>query len=159
MKAEIGRFLAGLVIVAVLAALPGVVAATPISSASARCGKGYSAEASEQSRPHAWHGLARGLSSMLDVILPPLAEKVVSASESKDRSSGRGSGLAKAERSLLTGAISAAISASLAALGSALDPPAEAEPPASSEEPSPSHKETGAPSSCSEGDGTLPERS
>lgn len=147
------RLLAGLVIVATLIAVPEVArASTGASGTPTRCGKGYSSDTSDEPRAHSWHALA--LTSMLDVILPPLAEQVASAGESKDRVASHG--LAKAERGFLAGVLSAAVSAGLAAIGSSLDPPSEAESQASSADaPPPPAPAGGSPSSCTEGDGTI----
>jgi len=153
MKKATMRYLAGFVIVATLTAWPGGAAAsTGASSSPARCGKGCAPDTSDEPRAHSWHALA--LTSMLDVILPPLAEQVASAGEPKDRGASRG--LAKAERGLLAGVLSAAVSAGLAAIGSSLDPPSEAESHASSDVAPPQPAASGSsPNSCTEGDGTI----
>jgi hypothetical protein len=152
MKKATMRYLAGFVIVATLTAWPGGAAASTAASGSpARCGKGYAADTSDEPRAHSWHALA--LTSMLDVILPPLAEQVASAGEPNK---GASRGLAKAERGILAGVLSAAVSAGLAAIGSSLDPPSEAESHASSDV-APAHPAAAgsSPSSCTEGDGTI----
>ena len=146
MKKEALRMIAGLTIAASLWGMTGAWASPTNSQQEGRCGKG-AVESSEDARGHSWHGLA--LASMLDVILPPLTERVVSGGESKDRVSLRSSGLAKAERGLLAGVLSAAVSAGLAAIGSSLDGPDSAASKETSDSV-PAETEGGPDSSCPE---------
>jgi len=151
MKKEALRMVAGLGIAASLWGMTGAWASPTGSQQDGRCGKGYAVEASEDAHGHSWHGLA--LASMLDVILPPLTERVVSGGEPKDRVTLRSSGLAKAERGLLAGVLSAAVSAGLAAIGSSLDAPvSHAEANSSGSDAVPAMTEDGPGSSCPEGE-------
>jgi len=103
-------------VVASLLALAAGAQATPRAAQSdSRCGKGI---VSEDSIPHAWHPIARGISPMLDILIPPLADQVVGSGQPKEKVPARPHLLARAERGLLSGAVSAVVSAGLAALGS-----------------------------------------
>lgn len=154
MKEATRRLLTGILIVAALALSAGAAASTGASDRTTRCGKGFAPDAAEEPHLRSWHGLA--IASMLDVILPPLTEQMASAGDPKDRSQFRGSGLAKAERGLFAGVLSAAVSAGLAAIGSSLDPPAEAPTEAASVEPAPPVEAGGgSPNSCPGGEGNI----
>jgi len=153
MKQDISRWTSGLLIAAALTGPPVATLAAAGAAASGSCGKGFSSESADEPRGRSWHGLA--VASMLDVILPSLAERVASVADSGDRTAHRRGGLAKAERGLLAGVLSAAVSAGLAALGDTLEAPTEPREPSTSSQGASAEPAAGSSSPCSEGDGTL----
>jgi hypothetical protein len=139
-------------VAALLLALTAGTLATPRSAQSdSPCGKGI---VSEESGPHAWHPLARGISPMLDIIIPPLADQVVATGQPKEKAPARPRLLARAERGLLSGAVSAVVSAGLAALGT-LDGSGDGDGHAAPKNDAPDAGSGGPASSCPEDDGST----